>query len=172
MVAALRVSQPMAQALSAPTMVVAVQVPRIRAVPTEPQVLALLALLSCGSIFKMRDWVRIESGVIVELVTLANDKDPADLYHVGLLDGTISIFREITNVTPKPQARWLYDQPTDTYSAPPAPPPPLTVRQKIIKRLRADPILKAQVIDSFEARGITDKQQMLDALEAKFADVI
>ena len=52
------------------------------------------------------------------------------------------------------------------------PPPPLTTRQKIIQRLRADPILKAQVIDSFEARGITDKQVMLAALEAKFADVI
>ena len=48
----------------------------------------------------------------------------------------------------------------------------ISPRQKIIKRLRSDPILKAQVIDSFEARGITDKQQMLAALEAKFADTI
>ena len=53
-----------------------------------------------------------------------------------------------------------------------SPVPIQTTRQKIIARLRADPILKAQVIDSFEARGITDKQQMLAALEAKFADTI
>lgn len=52
------------------------------------------------------------------------------------------------------------------------PPTPPTPRQQIRTRLRADPILKAQVIDSFEARGITDKQQMLAALEAKFADSI
>ncbi len=49
---------------------------------------------------------------------------------------------------------------------------PLTPRQQIIAKLRADPVLKAQVIDSFEARGITDKQLMLDALEAKFAEPI
>ena len=47
-----------------------------------------------------------------------------------------------------------------------------TPRQEIIARLRADPILKAQVIDSFEARGITDKQVMLDALVTKFGETI
>ena len=52
---------------------------------------------------------------------------------------------------------------------PPPPPPP---RQQIITRLRADPVFKAQVIESFEARGITDRQLMLDALETKFADPI
>lgn len=51
-------------------------------------------------------------------------------------------------------------------------PLPPTPRQQIVARLRADPILKAQVIDSFVARGITDKSLMLDALEARFADVI
>ncbi len=60
-----------------------------------------------------------------------------------------------------------------TAAGPPPPGPDTrTDRQKIIDRLRGDPVLKAQVIDSFEARGITDKQQMLAALEAKFADTI
>lgn len=50
--------------------------------------------------------------------------------------------------------------------------PPLTRRQRIVERLRADPVLKAQVIDGFEARGITDKNAMLDRLEAKYGDPI
>ena len=50
------------------------------------------------------------------------------------------------------------------------PPPPLTPRQQIINKLRADPIFKAGILDGFEARGITDRDLILDALEAKFAD--
>ena len=82
------------------------------------------------------------------------------------------IWVDIIGVIPAPEVGWSYDG--TTFTAPPAPPlpPVLTPRQKIIDRLRRDPILKAQVIDSFEARGITNKQTMLDALVAKFADVI
>lgn len=65
---------------------------------------------------------------------------------------------------------WLAESNTPLPADPP--PAPLTTRQKIIQRLRRDPILKAQVIDSFEARGITDTKLMLAALEAKYADVI
>ena len=78
--------------------------------------------------------------------------------------------KPITDISPFQSFidRWVAAAPP----APPPPPPPLSPRQQIINRLRADPILKAQVIESFEARGITDKQLMLDALEAKFAEPI
>ena len=46
------------------------------------------------------------------------------------------------------------------------------IQAEIIDRLRADPLLKAQVIDSFEARGITNKQAMISALVARFGDSI
>ena len=52
---------------------------------------------------------------------------------------------------------------------PPAPPAP-TPRQQIINKLRADPVFKAGILDSLEARGITDRNLILDALEAKFSD--
>jgi len=67
---------------------------------------------------------------------------------------------------------WLIDMTTKTIVLVSPPDTTPTARQRIIDRLRKDPILKAQVIDSFEARGITDKQVMLTALEAKFADTI
>lgn len=86
-------------------------------------------------------------------------------------DGTVSeIGDDPTNIDFQKVQDWIaagnLPDPAD-----PAP-QPLTVRQQIVARLREDPILKAQVINSFEARGITDKQLMLDALEAKFGDPI
>ena len=85
-------------------------------------------------------------------------------------DGESPTADAVAVTVPAESGKQVWDFVTKTWS----PPPPLvlTPRQQIIKRLRADPILKAQVIDSFEARGITDKQQMLAALEAKFADTI
>lgn len=82
------------------------------------------------------------------------------------------VWIDIASINPKPKVGWGYDG--VTFTAPPSPTvdPVLTPRQRIIDRLRADPVLKAQVIDSFEARGITNKQLMLDALEAKFGETI
>ena len=79
---------------------------------------------------------------------------------------------DISGIVPAPEVGWSYDGTIFTPPPEPAPPPIVPPRQQIIDRLRNDPILKAQVIESFEARDITDKQAMLAALEAKFAEPI
>ena len=80
------------------------------------------------------------------------------------------VWVDIRGITPAPEVGWSYDG--TVFTAPPTLPikPVLTPRQQIIRKLRADPVFKAQVIDSFEARGITNRTQILDALETKFAD--
>ena len=75
---------------------------------------------------------------------------------------------DITGIFPQPEVGWFYDG--IAFTAPPPAPPPPTPRQQIINRLRSDPVFKAEVLESFEARGITNRTAILDALEAKFAD--
>lgn len=73
----------------------------------------------------MRTWARIERDVVVEIIVLANSKDPADVFHVGFLDGTISRMLEVPgSLSPQPHERWVYDAVNDVYSPPPPPPPP------------------------------------------------
>ena len=77
---------------------------------------------------------------------------------------------DLTGVMPPPEVGWSYDG--VGFVPPPPPPPPPPPRQQIIDRLRADAVLKAQVLAAAKARGITDKQVILAELEAEFAETI
>ena len=66
----------------------------------------------------MREYARIENGVVREKITLPDAADIAKRYHPSL------IWVETTGLTPQPQERWLYDGMTFTAPPPPPPPPP------------------------------------------------
>lgn len=62
----------------------------------------------------MKTYARIDGGVVMEL--FSTDLDITELFHPEL------VWIDVTDVSPAPQERWLYDG--STFAEPPPPPEP------------------------------------------------